>query len=56
MTRVLVTAGASGIGLAIARAFHHASQAQVYICDIDIAGLERAGRVARAAHRSLRRR
>ncbi|MEO6078288.1 MAG: SDR family oxidoreductase [Steroidobacteraceae bacterium] len=41
--RVLITAGASGIGLAIARAFH-ASPAQVYICDIDAAGLERAAR------------
>ena len=42
MTSVLVTAGASGIGLAIARAFHHAGQAEVYVCDIDVAGLERA--------------
>jgi NAD(P)-dependent dehydrogenase (short-subunit alcohol dehydrogenase family) len=41
MTKVLVTAGASGIGLAIARAFHR-EKAQVYICDIDAAGLERA--------------
>jgi NAD(P)-dependent dehydrogenase (short-subunit alcohol dehydrogenase family) len=41
MSRVLITAGASGIGLAIARAFH-AAQARVYICDIDAAGLERA--------------
>ena len=41
MPRVLITAGASGIGLAIARAFH-AAQARVYICDIDTGGLERA--------------
>ncbi len=41
MTKVLVTAGASGIGLAIARAFH-ASGSQVYICDIDEAGMQRA--------------
>jgi len=41
MSRVLITAGASGIGLAIARAFHLA-RAQVCICDIDTAGLERA--------------
>jgi NAD(P)-dependent dehydrogenase (short-subunit alcohol dehydrogenase family) len=43
MTQVLITAGASGIGLAIARAFH-AAAAKVYICDIDEAGLERAAR------------
>jgi NAD(P)-dependent dehydrogenase (short-subunit alcohol dehydrogenase family) len=41
MTKVLITAVASGIGLAIARAFH-AAQARVCICDIDVAGLERA--------------
>jgi NAD(P)-dependent dehydrogenase (short-subunit alcohol dehydrogenase family) len=41
MKRVLVTAGASGIGLAIARAFH-AAGARVYICDIDDSGLARA--------------
>jgi NAD(P)-dependent dehydrogenase (short-subunit alcohol dehydrogenase family) len=41
MKRVLITAGASGIGLAIARAFH-ASNAQVYICDIDVPGMARA--------------
>jgi NAD(P)-dependent dehydrogenase (short-subunit alcohol dehydrogenase family) len=40
-SRVLITAGASGIGLAIARAFH-AAGARVYICDVDMAGLERA--------------
>ena len=38
--RVLITAGASGIGLAIARAFH-AIGARVYICDIDDAALAR---------------
>ena len=42
MIRVLITAGASGIGLAIARAFH-ASGAHVYVCDIDAAALARAG-------------
>jgi NAD(P)-dependent dehydrogenase (short-subunit alcohol dehydrogenase family) len=41
MQRVLVTAGAAGIGFAIARAFH-ASGARVYACDIDGAALERA--------------
>ena len=34
MNRVLITAGAAGIGLSIARAFH-AAGARVYICDID---------------------
>ena len=38
MKRVLITAGASGIGLAVARAFH-ATGARVYICDIDAAAL-----------------
>jgi NAD(P)-dependent dehydrogenase (short-subunit alcohol dehydrogenase family) len=41
MNKVLVTAGASGIGLAIARAFH-ARGSRVYICDIDTAGMARA--------------
>jgi NAD(P)-dependent dehydrogenase (short-subunit alcohol dehydrogenase family) len=40
MNRILITAGASGIGLAIARAFH-ASGARVYVCDIDGAALQR---------------
>lgn len=40
MQRVLVTAGASGIGLEIVRAFH-ANGARVYTCDIDAAALER---------------
>jgi NAD(P)-dependent dehydrogenase (short-subunit alcohol dehydrogenase family) len=39
--RVLITAGAAGIGYAIAQAFHD-SGAQVYICDIDAAALQRA--------------
>ena len=38
--RVLVTAGASGIGAAIARAFHETG-ARVHICDIDRAALDR---------------
>src|SRR5580658_1840968 len=42
--KVLITAGAAGIGYAIARAFHD-SGAQVYICDIDAAALERAAAV-----------
>jgi NAD(P)-dependent dehydrogenase (short-subunit alcohol dehydrogenase family) len=38
--RVLVTAGASGIGATVARAFHEAG-ARVHICDIDRAALGR---------------
>ncbi|MEO8523307.1 MAG: SDR family oxidoreductase [Caldimonas sp.] len=38
--RVLVTAGASGIGAAIARAFHEAGS-RVHVCDIDRAALDR---------------
>jgi NAD(P)-dependent dehydrogenase (short-subunit alcohol dehydrogenase family) len=38
--RVLVTAGASGIGAAIARAFHQAGS-RVHVCDIDRAALDR---------------
>ncbi len=41
MNRVLISAGAGGIGLAIARAFH-ADGARVFVCDIDAAALERA--------------
>jgi NAD(P)-dependent dehydrogenase (short-subunit alcohol dehydrogenase family) len=41
MQRVLITAGAAGIGLAIARAFH-AAGASVFICDIDESALQRA--------------
>src|SRR4249920_792797 len=39
--RTLVTAGAGGIGLAIATAFH-AAGARVVICDVDEAALARA--------------
>ena len=39
--RVLVTAGAAGIGLAIASAFH-GSGARVVVCDVDDAALARA--------------
>ena len=38
--RVLVTAGANGIGATIARAFHEAG-AHVHVCDIDRAALDR---------------
>jgi NAD(P)-dependent dehydrogenase (short-subunit alcohol dehydrogenase family) len=38
--RVLVTAGASGIGAAVARAFHETG-ARVHVCDIDRAALDR---------------
>jgi NAD(P)-dependent dehydrogenase (short-subunit alcohol dehydrogenase family) len=41
LNRVLVTAGAGGIGLAIVRAFH-AEGARVFACDIDAAALARA--------------
>jgi NAD(P)-dependent dehydrogenase (short-subunit alcohol dehydrogenase family) len=41
LKRVLITAGAGGIGMALARAFH-ATGARVYICDIDDAALARA--------------
>jgi NAD(P)-dependent dehydrogenase (short-subunit alcohol dehydrogenase family) len=40
--RVLVTAGASGIGAAVARAFCEAG-ARVHVCDIDRAALDRLG-------------
>jgi NAD(P)-dependent dehydrogenase (short-subunit alcohol dehydrogenase family) len=43
--RVLVTAGASGIGLAIARAFM-AEGAAVYVCDIDAEALARLAKTA----------
>jgi NAD(P)-dependent dehydrogenase (short-subunit alcohol dehydrogenase family) len=38
--RVLVTAGAGGIGAAVARAFHEAG-ARVHVCDIDRSALDR---------------
>ena len=38
--RVLVTAGASGIGAAVARAFHEAGS-RVHVCDIDRSALDR---------------
>lgn len=41
--RVIVTAGAAGIGLAIARAFH-AAGARVALCDVDEASLAEARR------------
>jgi NAD(P)-dependent dehydrogenase (short-subunit alcohol dehydrogenase family) len=41
--RALVTAGASGIGLAIANTFH-AAGARVVVCDVDDAALERTRR------------
>lgn len=49
MTRVLITAGGAGIGLAIARAFHSAA-AGVYICDIDEQALERASAMMPGVH------
>jgi NAD(P)-dependent dehydrogenase (short-subunit alcohol dehydrogenase family) len=50
--RVLVTAGASGIGLEIARAFVREG-AKVYVCDIDreaLAGLAKSDPALKAAH------
>jgi short-subunit dehydrogenase involved in D-alanine esterification of teichoic acids len=41
--RVLVTAGASGIGKEIARAFV-ASDAKVCVCDIDVTALDTAAK------------
>lgn len=40
--RVLITAGASGLGLEMARSFHSAG-AQLTVCDVDRAALERLG-------------
>jgi NAD(P)-dependent dehydrogenase (short-subunit alcohol dehydrogenase family) len=40
--RVLVTAGANGIGAVVARAFHEAG-ARVHVCDIDRLALDRLG-------------
>jgi NAD(P)-dependent dehydrogenase (short-subunit alcohol dehydrogenase family) len=41
MNRVLITAGAAGIGLCIAKAFH-ATGATVFVCDIDATALAKA--------------
>jgi NAD(P)-dependent dehydrogenase (short-subunit alcohol dehydrogenase family) len=49
MQRVLVTAGASGIGLAIVRAFH-AAGAKVFACDIDGIGLRKAAAAMSGLH------
>jgi NAD(P)-dependent dehydrogenase (short-subunit alcohol dehydrogenase family) len=49
MQRVLVTAGASGIGLAVVRAFH-AAGAKVFACDIDGIGLRRAAAAMPGLH------
>jgi NAD(P)-dependent dehydrogenase (short-subunit alcohol dehydrogenase family) len=49
MSRVLITAGAGGIGLAIARAFH-AAGARIALCDIDEAALSRAAAEMPDAH------
>jgi NAD(P)-dependent dehydrogenase (short-subunit alcohol dehydrogenase family) len=43
--RVLVTAGASGIGAAVARAFHETG-AHVHVCDIDRGALDRLNSAA----------
>jgi NAD(P)-dependent dehydrogenase (short-subunit alcohol dehydrogenase family) len=40
--RILITAGAGGIGLELTRAFH-AAGAKIYLCDIDDAALARVG-------------
>ncbi|HEY4342209.1 MAG TPA: SDR family oxidoreductase [Steroidobacteraceae bacterium] len=47
--KVLVTAGAGGIGLAIARAFA-ASGAQVYVVDIDVPALEALAKESGSIH------
>jgi NAD(P)-dependent dehydrogenase (short-subunit alcohol dehydrogenase family) len=50
--RVLVSAGASGIGAAIARGFYEAG-AQVHVCDIDKAALDRMAREVPAITSSM---
>ncbi len=52
MNKVLITAGAGGIGLAITRAFH-ATGARVFICDIDAAALARAAQEMPGVETSL---
>ena len=47
--RVLITAGAGGIGLAVARAFH-AAGGRIAICDIDEAALSAAARQLPGLH------
>jgi NAD(P)-dependent dehydrogenase (short-subunit alcohol dehydrogenase family) len=50
--RVLVTAGAGGIGLEIVRAFH-ATGAQVYTCDLDARALAAAAETLPGLHTSV---
>jgi len=49
--RVLVTAGAAGIGLAIARTFLEHG-ARVHVCDVDAVALDRLGRETPAIGRT----
>src|SRR5450631_2870220 len=50
--RVLVTAGASGIGLATARAFAQEG-ARVHVCDVDRAALDALGSTDATLQRSV---
>jgi NAD(P)-dependent dehydrogenase (short-subunit alcohol dehydrogenase family) len=50
--RVLVTAGAGGMGAAVARALH-ATGARVHVCDVDRAGLDRLARDCRGLTASM---
>ena len=50
--RVLITAGAGGIGRAIARAFADKG-AKVFVCDIDVQGLEALKREVRGVQATL---